>query len=154
MKELPTREFELGAKGFFFFANSFKIQEGTVIGFWINPSEKGERYHYQLQHEVELKNGEKSTRWATVPAEDIFTDKLTAESTFAPIKKERMEEALKNIKTNLEANGVGRDQAVENIADIKEEQERLLVEYKESYGEYVEEVEEETVEEILEKTNE
>ena len=53
MKELPKREFNLNDKGFFFLSNSFRIHEGVVIGFWINSTDEGEQYYYQLQYEFE-----------------------------------------------------------------------------------------------------
>jgi hypothetical protein len=154
MKELPKREFDLNEVGYFFLSNSFRIHKGIVIGYWINPSDDGEQYYYQLQYEVEQTDNTMGTRWATIPAKDIFRKEPEAIKTFTPLKKERMEEALRMLKVNLEANEVTKTQATENIEEIKGEQERLLKEYGEEFGEYVEKVEENKEEEISDKKEE
>jgi len=141
MKELPRRDFDLGAKGYFFLSNSFRIHEGEVIGFWINPSEDGEKYYYQMQYEIDQLDDTKATRWATVSSEDIFEDENTASETFKPLKKDRMEEAIKNVKLNLEGRKVDKKQLIEDVEDLEVEEKRLLTEYEGEYGKYVEVVE-------------
>ena len=146
MKELPKREFDLNDVGYFFLSNSFNIHKGIVIGFFINPSGEEEQYYYQLQYEVEQTDNTMGTRWATVPAQEIFLKEPDAITAFTPLKKDRMREAIRMVNINLQANEVARDQALENIEDISGEKSRLLKEYEALYGEY-KESEENTIEE-------
>lgn len=138
------REFNLGDKGFFFLTNSLETIEGEVVGFYYTFEfyKDGEKQKerpvlwYQMSYNKKIADKESKIFLATVPTSEIERSKEEIDKKFAPLRKQRIGDAIAKELKNKEGLEVDKKTIEECLVEVGRELNSLLETYRKDYGEY------------------
>jgi hypothetical protein len=139
--DLPKREFNLGDKVFFYTSDCFDVIEGHVVGFYLVFMREGKDginetvYNYQCQYTKEMADGAFKDYYAVIAPDELKVKKDEVELVFAPIRKQRINDAIKKEEINVLGIGAEMKEAEEALVYVSNKKEKLIEKYKILCGE-------------------